>query len=122
MAAWGPWANTLTHEELMTGLRDMMTVRSFDARMLMAQRQGKTSFFVQSFGEEAVACGFQQAMHKGDMNFPTYRQVGLLISQQYPLIQLMNQIYLMRKIRFVVVNCRSCIRPKTLDFFPSPEI
>jgi len=27
------------------------------------------------------------------MNFPTYRQVGLLISQQYPLIKLMNQIY-----------------------------
>lgn len=91
--AVGPWANTLNNDELITGLRHMMTVRSFDSRMLMAQRQGKTSFFVQSFGEEAVACAFQCAMKKGDMNFPTYRQVGLLISQQYPLIKLMNQIY-----------------------------
>ena len=91
--AVGPWANTLTNEQLMVGLRHMMTVRSFDSRMLMAQRQGKTSFFVQSFGEEAVACAFQQAMREGDMNFPTYRQVGLLVSQQYPLIKLMNQIY-----------------------------
>ena len=91
--AVGPWANTLTNKQLMVGLRHMMTVRSFDSRMLMAQRQGKTSFFVQSFGEEAVACAFQQAMRKGDMNFPTYRQVGLLVSQQYPLIKLMNQIY-----------------------------
>lgn len=91
--AVGPWANTLNNDELIAGLRHMMTVRSFDSRMLMAQRQGKTSFFVQSFGEEAVACAFQCAMEKGDMNFPTYRQVGLLISQQYPLIKLMNQIY-----------------------------
>lgn len=91
--AVGPWANTLSNEELLVGLRHMMTVRSFDARMLIAQRQGKTSFFVQCFGEEAVACAFQQAMHKGDMNFPTYRQVGLLIAQQYPLTKLMNQIY-----------------------------
>lgn len=91
--AVGPWANTLSNDELIAGLKDMMTVRSFDSRMLMAQRQGKTSFFVQSFGEEAVACAFQLAMAKGDMNFPTYRQVGLLISQQYPLVKLMNQIY-----------------------------
>lgn len=91
--AVGPWANSLNNDQLIAGLRHMMTVRSFDSRMLMAQRQGKTSFFIQSFGEEAVACAFQQALHKGDMNFPTYRQVGLLISQQYPLVDLMNQIY-----------------------------
>lgn len=91
--AVGPWAGTLNDDELVTGLKHMMTVRSFDARMLMAQRQGKTSFFVQNLGEEAVACAFQKALLAGDMNFPTYRQVGLLISQQYPLIKLMNQIY-----------------------------
>jgi len=91
--AVGPWAGSLTNEELILGLRHMMSVRCFDSRMLMAQRQGKTSFFVQSFGEEAVACAFQCALEKGDMNFPTYRQVGLLISQDYPLKMLMNQIY-----------------------------
>ena len=32
----------------------MMTLRAFDARMLMAQRQGKTSFYMQHMGEEAV--------------------------------------------------------------------
>lgn len=91
--AVGPWAHSLDNEALVDGLRQMMTVRCFDSRMLMAQRQGKTSFFVQSFGEEAVACAFQRALQPGDMNFPTYRQVGLLISQQYPLKRLMNQIY-----------------------------
>ncbi|MFB2605287.1 3-methyl-2-oxobutanoate dehydrogenase (2-methylpropanoyl-transferring) subunit alpha, partial [Rhizobium phaseoli] len=40
--AVGPWAGSLSDEELLTGLRNMMKLRAFDARMLMAQRQGKT--------------------------------------------------------------------------------
>ena len=36
------------------GLRHMMTLRAFDARMQMAQRQGKTSFYMQHLGEEAI--------------------------------------------------------------------
>ena len=36
--AVGPWAGTLTNEELLEGLRHMLTLRTFDARMLTAQR------------------------------------------------------------------------------------
>ena len=46
---------TLDADELRKGLRDMMTTRAFDARMLIAQRQGKTSFYMQCLGEEAIA-------------------------------------------------------------------
>jgi 2-oxoisovalerate dehydrogenase E1 component alpha subunit len=91
--AVGPWADDLSVEELKDGLRHMMTLRAFDARMLIAQRQGKTSFFMQSLGEEAVSCAFRMAMCDGDMNFPTYRQGGLLIAGGYPLQMMMNQIY-----------------------------
>jgi 2-oxoisovalerate dehydrogenase E1 component alpha subunit len=91
--AVGPWAGLLTDEELLKGLRDMMTLRAFDARMLMAQRQGKTSFYMQHMGEEAVSCAVQKALRPGDMNFPTYRQAGLLISAGYPLVDMMCQIY-----------------------------
>jgi len=91
--AVGPWADALSDEALIAGLRDMMTVRAFDARMLMAQRQGKTSFYVQCLGEEAIACAFRKALRQGDMNFPTYRQQGLLIADGYPLVDMMNQIY-----------------------------
>jgi 2-oxoisovalerate dehydrogenase E1 component alpha subunit len=76
----------------MAGLRAMLTTRAFDARMMMAQRQGKTSFYMLCTGEEAVACGFQTALAPGDMNFPTYRQQGLLITQGYPLVRMMDQI------------------------------
>jgi 2-oxoisovalerate dehydrogenase E1 component alpha subunit len=91
--AVGPWAGTLTDEELLEGLRHMMTLRAFDARMLNAQRQGKTSFYMQHMGEEAVSCAFRRAMEPGDMNFPTYRQAGLLIAGGYPMVDMMNQIY-----------------------------
>ena len=91
--AVGPWAGALSDDELMEGLRHMMTLRAFDARMQMAQRQGKTSFYMQHMGEEAVSCAFRKALEPGDMNFPTYRQAGLLIAGGYPMVDMMNQIY-----------------------------
>src|SRR5690606_12920366 len=91
--AVGPWAGMLSDEELLEGLRHMMTLRAFDARMQMAQRQGKTSFYIQNLGEEAVSCAFRKALQHGDMNFPTYRQAGLLIAGGYPMVEMMNQIY-----------------------------
>lgn len=91
--AVGSWAGTLTPGELTEGLRHMMTLRAFDSRMQMAQRQGKTSFYMQHMGEEAVSCAFRRALEPGDMNFPTYRQAGLLIAGGYPMTDMMNQIY-----------------------------
>ena len=76
--AVGEWVPDLTAEQKITGLRDMMLLRSFDARMLRAHRQGKTSFYMQALGEEAIACAQQRALRPGDMHFPTYRQQGLL--------------------------------------------
>ncbi|HTQ08703.1 MAG TPA: 3-methyl-2-oxobutanoate dehydrogenase (2-methylpropanoyl-transferring) subunit alpha [Fimbriimonadaceae bacterium] len=91
--AVGPWAGLLTDDELLEGLRHMMTLRAFDARMLMAQRQGKTSFYMQHTGEEAISCAVRKATLSGDMNFPTYRQAGLLIAGGYSLVDMMCQIY-----------------------------
>jgi 2-oxoisovalerate dehydrogenase E1 component alpha subunit len=91
--AVGPWSGLLSDEELLAGLRHMMRLRAFDARMLMAQRQGKTSFYMQHLGEEAVSTAFRKALEPGDMNFPTYRQAGLLIAGDYPMVDMMNQIF-----------------------------
>lgn len=91
--ATGPWKPDLGHGDLIRGLRHMMTLRAFDARMQMAQRQGKTSFYMQHTGEEAVSCAFRVALGPRDMNFPTYRQAGLLIADDYPLVDMICQIY-----------------------------
>jgi len=91
--AVGPWDPKLDAETLRKMLRDMVTVRAFDDRMYRAQRQGKTSFYMKCTGEEAIAVSAAAALDREDMNFPTYRQQGLLIARGYPLVEMMNQIY-----------------------------
>ena len=90
--AVGDWVPDLSVDDKKQGLRNMLLVRSYDARMLQAHRQGKISFYMRSLGEEAIACAQQRALRPGDMHFPTYRQPGLLISSGYPLVTMMNQV------------------------------
>jgi TPP-dependent pyruvate/acetoin dehydrogenase alpha subunit len=43
----------------------MMKTRVFDARMLIAQRQKKLSFYMQCLGEEAIAVAHGMALQPG---------------------------------------------------------
>ena len=91
--AVGPWVPTVGAEWLRHGLRTMMKVRAFDARMLIAQRQKKISFYMQCLGEEAIATAHALALQPGDMCFPTYRQQGLLLSRDdVSMVELMCQL------------------------------
>jgi 2-oxoisovalerate dehydrogenase E1 component alpha subunit len=91
--AVGPWVPTVDAEWLRHGLRTMMKVRAFDARMLIAQRQKKISFYMQCLGEEAIATAHALALQPGDMCFPTYRQQGLLLSRDdVSMVELMCQL------------------------------
>ena len=91
--ATGPWDPRLDPDTLRRMLRDMMLVRVYDDRMYRAQRQGKTSFYMKSTGEEAIAVAGANALDREDMTFPTYRQQGILVARDYPLAQMMCQIY-----------------------------
>lgn len=91
--AVGPWVPELTPEQLRFGLRAMLKTRIFDARMLIAQRQKKLSFYMQCLGEEAIAVAHALALEPGDMNFPTYRQQGLLMAREVPLVELICQLF-----------------------------
>ena len=91
--AVGPWDPRLSPDTLRRMLRDMMMVRAFDDRMYRAQRQGKTSFYMKSTGEEAVAVAAAHALGRDTMCFPTYRQQGILVARDYPLGEMMCQIY-----------------------------
>jgi len=90
--ALGPWAPQLDAERLRAGLRAMLVTRTFDARMLIAQRQKKISFYIQCLGEEAIAVAHAMALRNGDMCFPTYRQQGLLVARGVPLVELACQL------------------------------
>lgn len=91
--AVGPWDPRLDAEAKRKMLRSMALTRAFDERMFRAQRQGKTSFYMKSTGEEAVSVSAALAMAGDDMCFPSYRQQGILITRGYPLVEMMNQIY-----------------------------
>jgi 2-oxoisovalerate dehydrogenase E1 component alpha subunit len=91
--AVGPWAPEVDSALLQRGLIAMMRTRAFDARMLIAQRQKKISFYMQSLGEEAIATAHAFAIQPGDMCFPTYRQQGLLLARDdIPMVELMCQL------------------------------
>ena len=90
--AVGDWAADIPDEILLRGMHAMLKTRAYDARMLIAQRQKKTSFYMQCLGEEAIAIAQTLALRQGDMHFPTYRQQGILIAQDVPLVDMMCQV------------------------------
>jgi 2-oxoisovalerate dehydrogenase E1 component alpha subunit len=91
--AHGPWDPALDPATLIRMLRLMALTRAFDARMVRTQRQGKTSFYMKSTGEEATAVATALALAPDDMVFPSYRQQGLFIARGYPLVDMVNQIF-----------------------------
>lgn len=91
--ACGEWNPQASPELLRRGLRTMMLTRAFDNRMVIAQRQKKTSFYMQSLGEEVIPVAQAMALNQDDMCFTSYRQQGILLARGYPLVSMMNQIY-----------------------------
>ncbi|HEY8603320.1 3-methyl-2-oxobutanoate dehydrogenase (2-methylpropanoyl-transferring) subunit alpha [Tsuneonella suprasediminis] len=91
--AHGPWDPRLDPDTLRDMLEKMALTRAFDERMYRGQRQGKTSFYMKSTGEEATSVAPAMALASDDMVFPSYRQQGILITRGYPLVEMINQIY-----------------------------
>ncbi len=91
--ATGAWNPGLAADVLRKGLRAMMVTRAFDDRMFRAHRQGKTSFYMKSAGEEAIGAAQSLALDSGDMCFPTYRVTSWLHARNYPLSLMVNQIF-----------------------------
>jgi len=89
----GAWNPQLPPEVLRRGLRAMLVTRVFDDRLFRAHRQGKTSFYMKSTGEEALAVAPSLMLGRHDMSFPTYRVLGWLMARDYPLVDLCHQIF-----------------------------
>ena len=74
--AKGEWDPNLDAATMIQGLEYMMRLRIFDDRMIKMQRTGKLSFYMRSFGEEAIAIAQTMALEEQDWLFPSYRQPG----------------------------------------------
>jgi 2-oxoisovalerate dehydrogenase E1 component alpha subunit len=90
--AHGAWNPRLDAAALRQGLRNMLLTRTFDDRMQRTQRQGRITFYVRSYGEEAVSIAAALALHEQDMLFPSYRNQGLVLARGVPLVDLMCQL------------------------------
>lgn len=91
--AKGPWVPNVSPERLRQGLRAMVLTRLFDNRMYRLQRQGKTSFYMRSTGEEAIGAAPAMVLGADDMCFPTYRVTSWLHARNYPLLDMVNQLF-----------------------------
>jgi len=89
--ACGEWNPDLDEGQLLEALRLMVLTRQLDERMLLMQRQGKVSFYIQSLGEEAVSIGQGMVFGPKDMMFPSYRNQGLFIQRGTRIVDLMSQ-------------------------------
>ena len=95
--AVGSWDPKLSDDFLLKMLRTMAQLRAFDDRLHRQQRQGKTSFYMKSTGEEATSVAAAMALHSDDMCFPSYRQQGILFARGYPMVEMVNQIFSNKK-------------------------
>ena len=91
--AVGDWIPRAGPDDFKTLLRIMTLNRLMDIRFFKLQRQGKTSFYMKSSGEEALSAVPSLVLGAQDMCFPTYRLVGWLLARNYPLLDLVNQIF-----------------------------
>lgn len=71
----------ISREQLVHGLKHMITAREVDDRLWLLSRQGKAHFVITSAGHEATQLGCAWAIHVGhDYVVPYYRDMALVMA------------------------------------------
>lgn len=86
------------HESLTLGkilelYKGMLMLNTMDSVMFDSHRQGRISFYMTSFGEEALQFGSGGALEMEDWIYAQYRESGLLLHRRMPLKQMLAQCY-----------------------------
>ncbi|CAH9101739.1 unnamed protein product [Cuscuta europaea] len=71
----------------------MVSVETTDTIFYEAQRQGRLSFFLTSYGEEAVSIGSAAALSPQDILMLQYRELGVLLWRDFTLQEMANQCF-----------------------------
>ncbi|KAF3334145.1 2-oxoisovalerate dehydrogenase subunit alpha 2 [Carex littledalei] len=72
---------------------DMVTLQIMDTIFYEAQRQGRISFYLTSFGEEAINIASAAALSLDDVVLPQYREPGVLLWRGFTLQEFANQCF-----------------------------
>lgn len=73
--------------------KDMTMLNQMDKILYESQRQGRISFYMTNYGEEATHIGSAAALTNDDVVFGQYREAGVLMWRGFTLAQFMNQCY-----------------------------
>ncbi|KAL6073928.1 2-oxoisovalerate dehydrogenase subunit alpha [Balamuthia mandrillaris] len=73
--------------------KHMVLLNTMDSVLYEAQRQGRISFYMTSFGEEATHIGTASVLDKSDVVYGQYREQGVLMWRGFTLEDFMNQCF-----------------------------
>lgn len=85
--------HSLTAERLVKIYKQMLQLNVMDKIMFDSQRQGRISFYMTNFGEEATQFGSVAALEARDWIFAQYREAGVLLYRDMPLRLMLAQCY-----------------------------
>jgi 2-oxoisovalerate dehydrogenase E1 component alpha subunit len=85
--------NELTKETILKMYKTMVLLNQMDIILYDVQRQGRISFYMTNFGEEATHIGSASALDLNDIIFGQYREAGVLLWRGFTLDEFMNQCY-----------------------------
>lgn len=71
----------------------MVTINALDKIMYESQRQGRISFYMTNFGEEASHVGSACALDARDYVYAQYREAGVLVYRGWKIDQFIDQLY-----------------------------
>lgn len=82
-----------TPETLKKMYTSMVSLNEMDKIFYDAQRQGRISFYMTSYGEEATHIGSASALESEDVVFGQYREAGVLVWRGFTLEQFAHQCF-----------------------------
>eukprot|EP00761_Pharyngomonas_kirbyi_P012636 gb/GECH01012663.1/.p1 GENE.gb/GECH01012663.1/~~gb/GECH01012663.1/.p1 ORF type:complete len:436 (+),score=135.58 gb/GECH01012663.1/:1-1308(+) len=90
---YAPKDLTENKEKLLEMYKTMVKLKSLDDVGYNSQRQGRISFYMTNYGEEAAQIGSAAALANDDEVFAQYRETGVLMHRGFTLEQFMNQLF-----------------------------
>lgn len=73
--------------------RNMISLNTMDKILYESQRQGRISFYMTNFGEEASHIGSAAALENKDLIYAQYREAGVLVWRGFSIEQFIDQCY-----------------------------
>uniref|UniRef100_A0AAR5PXQ6 2-oxoisovalerate dehydrogenase subunit alpha n=1 Tax=Dendroctonus ponderosae TaxID=77166 RepID=A0AAR5PXQ6_DENPD len=83
----------LSEDVLVKMYKTMTTLNIMDKILYESQRQGRISFYMTSYGEEATHIGSAAALDLDDLVYGQYRETGVLMYRGFTLQQFVDQCY-----------------------------